>query len=199
MKKLRLLIFFFAIPIAFGQDKKDETDKEKIIKEEDRKIYSKKELEQKIDEHLKENIEKEISKRIKKVLPANLIDFSKELLTREDELNEKLRILKSKEDQLLINEQAFSKRVKKTDDKQIKILGCMEKNENSKQNRIDHIVKVISNMKPVSAAQVLSVQEPDLSVKILGILDAVKAAKIFNLMERDVSARLQKQYLDMKR
>jgi flagellar motility protein MotE (MotC chaperone) len=61
------------------------------------------------------------------------------------------------------------------------------------------MVEVISGMKPQSAADVLAVQDPDLSVRILGQLEAQKASKIFNLMDKEVSARLQKQFLQMKK
>ena len=50
-----------------------------------------------------------------------------------------------------------------------------------------------------SAADILAIQDPDLSVRILAELDSTKMSKIFNLMDKEVSARLQKQFLQMKK
>jgi flagellar motility protein MotE (MotC chaperone) len=52
-------------------------------------------------------------------------------------------------------------------------------------------------MKPQKAAELLSVQDSDISVKILELIKPERASKIFNLMDKEVSARLQKQYLNM--
>ncbi len=54
-------------------------------------------------------------------------------------------------------------------------------------------------MRPEKASQLLSVQGAEISVQILSEIDEKKASKIFNLMDKEISARLQKQYLDMKR
>ena len=79
------------------------------------------------------------------------------------------------------------------------IIGCLDKNQEQKNSRISKVVEVISNMKPVKAAEILAVQDSDISVNILSKLDPTKASKIFNLMDKEISARLQKQYLDMKK
>ena len=54
-------------------------------------------------------------------------------------------------------------------------------------------------MRAAKAAEILSVQESDLTVQILGKLPPEKVSKIFNLMEKEVSARLQKQFMSMKK
>ena len=61
------------------------------------------------------------------------------------------------------------------------------------------MVEVISGMKPQNAADVLAIQDPELSVRILSLLESQKTSKIFNLMDKEVSARLQKQFLQMKK
>jgi len=58
---------------------------------------------------------------------------------------------------------------------------------------------MISNMKPDKAASVLSVQDSEIAVQILQMIDPKKASKIFNFMDKEVSAKLQKQYLQMKK
>ena len=54
-------------------------------------------------------------------------------------------------------------------------------------------------MKPDKAASVLSVQDSEIAVQILQMIDPKKASKIFNFMDKEVSAKLQKQYLQMKK
>ena len=61
------------------------------------------------------------------------------------------------------------------------------------------MVEIISGMKPVMAGNVLSVQDSDIAVKILSELPAMKISKIFNSMDKEISARLQKQYMNMKK
>ena len=66
-------------------------------------------------------------------------------------------------------------------------------------NKDIRVVEVISGMRPQNAADLLSVQESDLAVKILGQLDPAKVSKIFNLMDKEISAKLQKQFMTMKK
>ena len=61
------------------------------------------------------------------------------------------------------------------------------------------MVDVISAMRPQNAADVLSVQDADISVQILEKLDPTKISKIFNSMDKEISARLQKQFMNMKK
>ena len=74
----------------------------------------------------------------------------------------------------------------------------MEDHEKTQLLRVKQLVSVISNMRPQKAAELLSVQESQISVKLLQKIDPEKASKIFNLMDKEVSARLQKQYLNMQ-
>jgi flagellar motility protein MotE (MotC chaperone) len=192
MKIVFLITAFLGIIIfsnAFSQAEKKSIDEKKFTQDE---------LDQDIEKAVAEKVEKQVDEKIKKITANNLVNFSKELLNRENELNQKDELIKKREDILAINEKSLMTKIKDFDEKQQKILGCMSQNDENAKNRVNHLVKVISSMKPVNAAQVLSTQDPDISVRILATLDATQAAKIFNLMEKEVSARLQKQYLNMK-
>ena len=68
----------------------------------------------------------------------------------------------------------------------------MDKNQRKRESRVDHLVQVVSGMKPQTAADMLSVQESSLTVEIISMLDPTKISKIFNLMDKEISARLQK-------
>lgn len=189
-KFLVILTSLMMATYSFSQ----EGDKE-VAEEE--KIYTKSEFEKALKEQVAKKAEEEVERRLSNVVPKKLVGFSKELLEKEKKLQEVENNLKVKEIQLELNQKSFGRKVLDLQKKQKKVLGCIDKNNKEAQSRVDHLVKVISNMKPANAAKVLSAQDSDLSVKILGTIDAVKAAKIFNLMDKEVSARLQKQYATM--
>ena len=107
--------------------------------------------------------------------------------------------LKKREQELLNIEKSLQGKLKEFRSKQDKVIGCIDENEKKSGKRIDHIVKVISGMKPANAAEVLSVQDSNISVQIISKLNPEKVSKIFNLMDKEISARLQKSYIDMKR
>lgn len=151
------------------------------------------------DEEFRKAVDEEVQKQLKKVANNKLSDFSKELLQKEDSLKLKELELKKQEDSIKNNSADFEKRLKEFQDSQKKLIGCVDSQTQQSEKRVDHMVEIVSGMKPQSAADVLAVQEPDLAVQILAKLDATKVSKIFNLMEKEVSARLQKQYMTMKK
>jgi flagellar motility protein MotE (MotC chaperone) len=150
------------------------------------------------EEEFKKAVMEEVSKTMKKAGSANLVDFSKELLEKEEGIKVKELALKKQEEQLANNIADFKKSIIQFQDSQKKFLGCVDDKEAKTEKRVSQMVEVISGMKPQNAADVLTVQDPDLSVRILSELDAAKASKIFNLMDKEVSAKLQKQFLQMK-
>lgn len=157
----------------------------------DKKVYSEKEFH--------EALIKAVEEKLLKVGNSKIVEFSKELLERERQLEIKEQELKNRESSLSKMNNDFASQVKEFGQKQNKFLSCLDETEKKEQNRLTHMVDVISGMKPQNAADVLSVQEATISVKILGELEPVKVSKIFNLMDKEISARLQKQYLTMKR
>lgn len=155
------------------------------------KIYTEEEFQKKLQE--------EVAKKLEKLGSGSLVDFSKQLMEKE----EKLRIteieLKKREDSLANQNRDLTEGIKAFQAKQTKFLSCLDDNERKKQERIQHMVDSIAGMRPKSAADLLSVQEADITVQILSKLDSTKVSKIFNLMDKEISARLQKQFMTMKR
>lgn len=151
------------------------------------------------EEEFKTAVLEEASKLMKKAGSANLVDFSKELLEKEEALKSKELVIKKQQEELDMSRADFKKKLVEFQDSQKKFLGCVDEKNEKADKRVSQMVDVISGMKPQSAADVLAVQDPDLSVRILGELDSAKASKIFNLMDKEVSARLQKQFLQMKK
>ena len=151
------------------------------------------------EEEFKAAVMEEAAKLMKKAGSANLVDFSKELLEKEDIIKNKELNLKKELEELEMSKGDFKKKLVEFQDSQKKFIGCVDEKNEKANKRVSQMVDVISGMKPQSAADVLTVQDPDLSVRILGELDSAKASKIFNLMDKEVSARLQKQFLQMKK
>ncbi len=146
-----------------------------------------------------EKVQSEVLKRLEKMGNGNLVEFSKQLMEKEEKLRNSELTLKKKEDELMNSNRDVQATIKSFQEKQNKFLSCLDESERKKQERIQHMVDSIAGMKPKTAADLLSVQEADISIQILGKLDSTKVSKIFNLMDKEISARLQKQYMTMKR
>lgn len=178
MKKLFILLGVILIFNLYAQEKKDE------------KTYTQKEF----DEKLKVELDKAVERLKKK----SITQLTKEILKKEQEVLKKEKEFEQRHEQLKIGEETLAKRIIDFENDKKKILGCIEENEKNESMRINQLVEMISGMKPLKAAEILSVQESEISVKIIEKIDPVKASKIFNVMDKEVSARLQKQYLNMK-
>lgn len=194
MKKIFLCFLIFIVSAEIFSATKPavkEAAKTEAVTEGEKRNYT--------EEEFKKAVMAEVEKIMKRAGSSHLIDFSKELLDKEEVLKIKELNLQKENDQLKSNVNDFQKKVIEFQDSQKKFLGCIDSQNDKIEKRITQMVEVISGMKPQSAADVLSVQDPDLSVRILGQLEAQKASKIFNLMDKEVSARLQKQFLQMKK
>jgi flagellar motility protein MotE (MotC chaperone) len=157
----------------------------------DQKVYS--------EDEFRKELKERVGKKLRQLGQGKIVKFAQELMEKEEQLAvQKLEVRKDKE-QFSNNVQTFEDRVKAFELRQQKLLGCIKDSDKKENRRIDHMVEVISGMKPMNAAQVLSVQEAEITIKILGKLSPTKVSKIFNLMDKEISARLQKQYLTMKR
>ncbi len=151
------------------------------------------------EDEFKKAVDTAVDAKIRRVNGSQMVDFSKELLSREETIKVKELEVKKQDEQLKMNIADFEKRVKEFQDTQKKFIGCIDEQEQKSQKRVTQMVDVISGMRPQSAANLLSVQESDIAVKILGQLDPVKVSKIFNLMDKEISAKLQKQFMTMKK
>ena len=181
-KLLFLFIGIFLTLSAFSQE-----EGEKPVE----KKYTQKEFD--------EALEKALNAKLERFRPANIVTVSKELMEKEKKLSLYEIKLKDKEEQLNLSERELSKKYRELQTQQNKLISCIDNNDRDKKKRIDHMVDVVSGMRPATAAEVLSVQDVDISVRILDRLSATKVSKIFNSMDKEISARLQKQYMNMKK
>jgi len=184
MKNIIVLVSLLFMSLAIAEDAPKKSDPNKLVftKEEFRKA-----------------VMDEMTKRMKKIGRSKMTEFSNQLLKKEEEIERLELEIQKREQSLKINEKSFLKRVQSFNKRQEKFISCLDDVDNKENKRIEHMVDIVSGMRPQNAADVLSVQESTLSVQILGKLDASKVSKIFNLMDKEVSARLQKLYMTMKR
>ncbi len=144
-------------------------------------------------------VSEEVRKKVDEVKNKSVAELTKELLEREEKLKLRELDLLKQQDSLRVSEGEIAKRYVELSEKQKDFLGCVERNEEESKARVGQLVEMISNMKPEKAAEILAVQEAEIAVKIIQTIDPKKASKIFNFMDKEVSAKLQKQYLQMKK
>ncbi len=194
-----LLIILFASTSLLAAAKPTKTDPKAVSTTPAKESEPFSNKRQYTDEEFKAAVSDEAARLMKKAGSAHLVDFSKELLEKEEAIKVRELAIKKDQEQLDMNKEDFKKKLIEFQDSQKKFLGCVDEKNQKADKRITQMVDVISSMKPQNAADVLSIQDPDLSVRILSELDAIKLSKIFNLMDKEVSARLQKQFLQMKK
>jgi flagellar motility protein MotE (MotC chaperone) len=151
------------------------------------------------EEEFLKKVTEEVKKKVDTIKNQSVSDLTKELLDKEEKLQLRELELLKQQDSLKVTESDIAKRYAELGEKQKSFIGCVEKNNDDAKARVGQVVDMISNMKPEKAASVLSVQDTDIAVQILQMIDAKKASKIFNFMDKEVSAKLQKQYLQMKK
>lgn len=157
----------------------------------DEKVYTEKEFIRKVSE--------EVSTQVDKIKKQSVTDLTKEIVKKHEELSLRDLELKKREQALTASENELASKYIDVDKKQKQIIGCVDKNADEEKQRVSQVVDMISNMRPQKAAEILSVQDSSIAVQILQKIDPKKASKIFNFMDKDISAKLQKQYLLMKK
>jgi flagellar motility protein MotE (MotC chaperone) len=155
------------------------------------------------DEINKENdinkiVEQRLNKILKKISTKKITEFSKSLLEKEKEIEKEKKKIELRNIELSKMENEVTKKIEEISKRQSKIIGCLDKNQKKREKRVDHLVQIVSGMKPQTAADMLAVQESGLTVEIISKLDPTRISKIFNLMDKEISARLQKEYLNMQ-
>ena len=156
-----------------------------------KKTYTQEEFIKKVTE--------EVKKKVDVIKNQSVSDLTKELLDKEEKLRLRELEIEKQQDSLKVSDHDIAKRYAELSEKQKNFIGCVEKNHEESKSRIGQLVDMVSNMKPDKAASVLSVQDTEIAVQILQMIDPKKASKIFNFMDKDISAKLQKQYLLMKK
>lgn len=151
------------------------------------------------EEEFRKKVFEEVKSKVDTIKNKSVSDLTKELLDKEEKLRLKEIDLIKQQDSIRVTESEIAKKYAELSEKQRNFIGCVEKNNEESKSRIGQLVEMVSNMKPEKAASVLTVQDTDIAVQILQMIEPKKASKIFNFMDKEISAKLQKQYLLMKK
>lgn len=151
------------------------------------------------EEDFVKKVNEEVKKKVDTIKNKSVSDLTKEILDKEEKLKLRELELQKEADALKVSEGELTKKYRDLESKQKEFIGCAEKNEDESKGRVGQLVEMITSMRPQKAAEVLSVQDSEIAVRILQMVDPKKASKIFNFMDKEVSAKLQKQYLLMKK
>lgn len=157
----------------------------------DPKLYTEKDFIKKVND--------EVKKKVDTIKNKSVSELTKELLDKEEKLHLKELELQKESDSLKVSESELAKKYSDFEVRQRSFIGCIKNNEEESKARVGQLVETISNMKPQKAAEILSVQDSEIAVRILQTINPKTASKIFNFMDKEVSAKLQKQYLEMKK
>ena len=157
----------------------------------DPKIYTEKDFIKKVND--------EVKKKVDTIKNKSVSELTKELLDKEEKLRLREMELQKEQDSIKVTEGEIAKKYSDFEARQRSFLGCVKNNEDESKSRVGQLVETISNMKPQKAAEILSVQDSEIAVRILQAINPKTASKIFNFMDKDVSAKLQKQYLELKK
>ncbi len=192
MLRVLTIVLCFSTALLFAaDDKKNAKDTNKEEKLVIKREYS--------EEEFQKEVIKEVLTRIDKIKKSSVSVLVKEIAAKESRLKVSEYNLLKKQELFKNNTKELENKIKDFKKKQNKILGCIDENKKNGRKRIDQMVDIISNMKPVKAAEILSVQDSSIAVQILSGMKPEKVSKVFNLMDKEISARLQKQYLNMQK
>ena len=114
----------------------------------------------------------------------DMAEFAKELIDKETQLKSTELSLQAEKQQTTAFQKEFEKKIQEFQEKQKTFLSCLDATDQKESKRVEHLVEIISGMKPQSAADVLSVQVPEIAVQVLALLEPVKVSKIFNWMDK---------------
>ena len=116
-----------------------------------------------------------------------LAERKKELDLREEELNKKAsEIVKQKLE--------IEAKLKQLEESRGKIAGMLKERINSDSQKVDNLVQVYSNMKPIQAAKVFESMDEDLVIEILGRMKKKNAADILNLVKIEKAQKFSERY-----
>ncbi len=149
--------------------------------------------------YTQEEFDQRLSQEIEKIKKTSVVELTENLMQKQRELEQKEIKIRAMQDELQHSQKDLENRIAEFDKEQEEFLGCIVRNKDEINSRVKRLVEVISNMSAGKAADLISVQDPAVTLQLLPLLDTTKAAKIFNAMDKEKSAELQKLYIDMKK
>jgi flagellar motility protein MotE (MotC chaperone) len=116
-----------------------------------------------------------------------LAERKKELDAREEDLNKKAAEINKQKIEI-------EAKLKQLEESRDKIAGMLKERIASDSGKVDNLVQVYSNMKPVQAAKVFETMDEDLVIEILGRMKKKNAADILNLVKIEKAQKFSERY-----
>jgi flagellar motility protein MotE (MotC chaperone) len=116
------------------------------------------------------------------------------LEARKKELDAKETELNNLEEELHKQKEDLEKRLATLEEVRQKIAAKLEDKVKVDQQRVDTLVSVYANMKPVQAAKVIEGLNEDLAVEILAKMKNKSAAEILNLMDSEKAKKISERF-----
>lgn len=125
--------------------------------------------------------------------PEEVALFTK-LEARKQKLDAKEAELNKLEEELQKQKEALEKRLAGLEEVRDKIATKLEDKVKTDQQKVDTLVAVYSNMKPVQAAKIVEGLNEDLAVEVLGKMKNKSAAEILNLMDAEKAKKISERF-----
>lgn len=117
---------------------------------------------------------------------------TKELAAKEEELQ---RV----EQELALQKVEIEKRMKELEEMRAKISSILEERVKVDSEKVDTLVQMYTNMKPVQAAKVIETIDEDLAIEILGRMKKKNAADIMNMIKPEKAQSFTEKLAGFKR
>ena len=107
------------------------------------------------DKEFLDAVEKDVTNKLSRFHPKNIVNLSKEFMRKERALELRELEIQKREESLRASEADLAKQIKELKGRSDKLLGCLDENDRNQRKRVNHMVDVVSGMRPQNAADVL--------------------------------------------
>ena len=122
------------------------------------------------------------------------LSFFANLNNRKTQLDQREQELKKLEEELQKKQVELDKKISELEKMRANIAEVLKEKVTEDQKRLDKLVQVYQNMKPVNAAAILATVDESLAIEILGKMKKREAAAILNFVEPKKARRLSERF-----
>ncbi len=122
------------------------------------------------------------------------LSFFASLNKRKEGLDQREQELKKLEEELQKKQVELDKKISELETMRANIAEVLKEKVTEDQKRLDKLVQVYQNMKPVNAAAILATVDESLAIEILGKMKKREAAAILNFVEAKKARRLSERF-----
>lgn len=121
-------------------------------------------------------------------------DFLFKLAERKKELDQREEELNKKSAEIMKQKQEIEAKLSQLEEYRTKISSLLKERISADSSKVDTLVQVYSNMKPIQAAQVFEKMDEDLVIEILSRMKKKSAADILNLIKTEKAQVFAEKY-----